>query len=86
MNLTVKSLRTIINRGGVWILLVNKDEMNSIFFHLKREKEMDIVKMKCETVEDAIKASLLIEAFNTWSLEAIREFMKSHKEFPKVEL
>lgn len=86
MDLTVKKLRSVISRGGVWILLVNKPEMDAIFFQLKRERDMNITRIRCETVADATKASLLIEAFNTWTLEGIREFMKSRDNFPKVEL
>ena len=84
MELTVKKLRTVINKGGVWILLVNKEELNQIVPQIEREKGSSICKMRCETVEDAIKASLLIESFNTWTLTGIREFMKQHDNYPKI--
>jgi len=83
---TFKKLRHYMTRGGVWVILANYNEMQSIIYRLKEEEQITVSAMEVETVEDAIKARFLIEAFNLWTMDEIKEFIKSHKDFPKIEL
>ena len=73
-----------MSRGGVWILLVNRPEMKTLLCELEHEKGISIHAIECNTVNDAEKAGLLIEAFNEWTVEGIREFMKWQKSFSKL--
>ena len=84
MDLTVKKLRSRLKGGGVWILLVNRKEMGTVIKALEKENDYSLHKMHCETIDDAVKASLLIDAFNSWTVAGIREFMNEHKNFPKI--
>lgn len=83
MRLTVKGLRQALTRGGVWLLLVSQSEFKIILRQLE-DRNIDIHAMQCDTVEDAVKLKLLIEAFNTWNLEGIRNFIKSNPNYPKI--
>lgn len=83
MRLTAKGLKQALTRGGVWLLLVSQSEFKVILRQLE-EREINIHAMQCDTVEDAVKLKLLIEVFNTWTLEGIQEFIKSNPNYPKI--
>jgi len=79
MILTVKKLHSAINRGGVWILMTNKAEMEGIIHKTEIDNNSKIHVMQIETIEDVVKTSILIKAFNIWTMKEIREFMKYHR-------
>lgn len=80
MILTVKKLRSAIKRGGVWILMTNKAEMEGIIHKTEIDNNSKIHVMQIETIEDVVKTSILIKAFNIWTMKEIREFMKYHRD------
>ena len=80
MILTVKKLHSAINRGGVWILMTNKAEMEGIIHKTEIDNNSIIHVMQIETIEDVVKTSILIKAFNIWTMKEIREFMKYHRD------
>ena len=80
MILTVKKLHSAINRGGVWILMTNKAEMEGIIHKTEIDNNSKIHVMQIETIEDVVKTSILIKAFNIWTMKEIREFMKYHRD------
>ena len=73
-----------IRNGGVWVLLINDPEMRAIIRQVEEKRRVNIQAIQCDTVEDAVKMNLLLQAFDAWTVEGIREFMKWNKNFPKV--
>ena len=84
MNIGVKFLRSAINRGGAWVMMVDNKELEAILHAIEREKNTTIQAIRCETINDAVKAAMVIKIFNTWSTEQIMQFMKEHKQYPPL--
>jgi hypothetical protein len=77
--LTETRLKMSLKRGGMWVLLVNKSALEDVVREIGGKKNTNIQSFQCETVEDVLKMSMLIDAFNTWTAFQVKEFIRMYK-------